>query len=80
MLQNAQPAVAIIGEGKHSGVQRIQTEPFDEGRPHHCSKPLSEVAEEFGLPSDVEMILHCDVSVTVEENSVIDSSTNNAKM
>jgi CRP/FNR family cyclic AMP-dependent transcriptional regulator len=48
--------------------------------PASLDRAVAVVCKEFGLPTDTEMLLHCDVSMTIEENSVTDNTVHNAKM
>ena len=49
--------------------------------PQSLDTPVGEIAAEFGLdPDSAEMILHCDVGMAVEENSVMDSNTQKGKL
>ena len=48
--------------------------------PGSLDRSVAEVAGEFEMPLNAEMLLHCDAVMTIEENSVTETEPHNAKM
>jgi serine/threonine protein kinase/CRP-like cAMP-binding protein len=72
LFQSAAPQPRWGGGGRSDAALAILPESLD--------RPSREVAIGFGLPANLELVLHCDCAVSIEENSVVDGQSHSGKL
>ena len=72
LFQSAVPQPRWGGGGRSDAALAILPESLD--------RPSREVATGFGLPANLELVLHCDCAVSIEENSVVDGQSHTGKL